>query len=44
MMMRAAALAVVTAGLALSAVKRKLDPKDWGSIIESQGGALDRLA
>ena len=30
-------------GLALSAVKRSLDAKDWGEMIEGHGGMLDRL-
>ncbi|WP_368310762.1 phosphatidate cytidylyltransferase [Luteibacter sp. CQ10] len=30
-------------GLALSAVKRSLGAKDWGTMIEGHGGALDRL-
>jgi phosphatidate cytidylyltransferase len=30
-------------GLALSAVKRSLDAKDWGSMIQGHGGMLDRL-
>ncbi len=30
-------------GLALSAVKRSLGAKDWGSMIEGHGGMLDRL-
>lgn len=30
-------------GLALSAVKRSLGAKDWGTIIEGHGGMLDRL-
>jgi phosphatidate cytidylyltransferase len=43
----AMALVVVVAGflggLALSAVKRSLGAKDWGSMIEGHGGMLDRL-
>ncbi|MBS0462354.1 MAG: phosphatidate cytidylyltransferase, partial [Proteobacteria bacterium] len=30
-------------GLALSAAKRSLGAKDWGSMIEGHGGVLDRL-
>jgi phosphatidate cytidylyltransferase len=30
-------------GLALSAVKRSLGAKDWGSMIEGHGGMMDRL-
>lgn len=30
-------------GLALSAVKRSLNAKDWGTLIEGHGGILDRL-
>ncbi len=30
-------------GLALSAVKRSLGAKDWGSMIEGHGGMLDRM-
>ena len=30
-------------GLALSAVKRSIGAKDWGSLIEGHGGMLDRL-
>lgn len=30
-------------GLALSAVKRSLGAKDWGTMIEGHGGMLDRL-
>ncbi|MCB1508749.1 MAG: phosphatidate cytidylyltransferase [Hyphomicrobiaceae bacterium] len=41
------ALAVVAAGfvggLVLSAVKRSLGAKDWGTMIEGHGGALDRM-
>jgi phosphatidate cytidylyltransferase len=40
-------LAVVTAGfiggLVLSAIKRSLGAKDWGTMIEGHGGALDRM-
>ena len=41
------ALAVVvagfTGGLVLSAVKRSLGAKDWGTMIEGHGGAMDRM-
>jgi phosphatidate cytidylyltransferase len=41
------ALAIVLAGFAgglvLSAVKRSLGVKDWGTMIEGHGGALDRM-
>ena len=41
------ALAIVVAGfvggLVLSAVKRSLGAKDWGTMIEGHGGALDRM-
>ena len=41
------ALAIVIAGalggLVLSAVKRSLGAKDWGTMIEGHGGALDRM-
>ena len=30
-------------GLSLSAAKRSLGAKDWGSMIEGHGGMLDRL-
>ncbi len=36
-------LAGFLGGLALSAVKRSLGAKDWGSMIEGHGGILDRL-
>ena len=43
----AMALAIVVAGfcggLVLSAVKRSLGAKDWGTMIEGHGGALDRM-
>ena len=43
----ALALAIVLAGfcggLVLSAVKRSLGAKDWGTMIEGHGGALDRM-
>ena len=43
----AMALAIVVAGfcggLVLSAIKRSLGAKDWGSMIEGHGGALDRM-
>ena len=41
------AAAIVTAGflggLVLSAIKRSLGAKDWGTMIEGHGGALDRM-
>ncbi|MBO9517575.1 MAG: phosphatidate cytidylyltransferase [Porphyrobacter sp.] len=41
------ALAIVLAGfgggLVLSAIKRSLGAKDWGTMIEGHGGALDRM-
>lgn len=41
------ALAIVVAGfcggLVLSAVKRSLGAKDWGTMIDGHGGALDRM-
>jgi phosphatidate cytidylyltransferase len=36
-------LAGFLGGLALSAVKRSLGAKDWGSMIQGHGGMLDRL-
>ena len=36
-------LAGFLGGIALSAVKRSLGAKDWGSMIEGHGGMLDRL-
>ncbi len=43
----AMAFAIVVAGfcggLVLSAVKRSLGAKDWGTMIEGHGGALDRM-
>jgi phosphatidate cytidylyltransferase len=43
----AMALAIVIAGfcggLVLSAIKRSLGAKDWGTMIEGHGGALDRM-
>ncbi|MCB8836347.1 phosphatidate cytidylyltransferase [Aurantimonas sp. VKM B-3413] len=43
----AMALAIVAAGfcggLVLSAIKRSLGAKDWGTMIEGHGGALDRM-
>jgi phosphatidate cytidylyltransferase len=33
----------VLGGLALSAVKRSLGAKDWGSMIEGHGGMMDRM-
>ena len=36
-------LAGFLGGLALSAVKRSIGAKDWGSMIEGHGGTLDRL-
>ena len=33
----------ILGGLALSAVKRSLGAKDWGTMIEGHGGVLDRL-
>jgi phosphatidate cytidylyltransferase len=41
------AAAIVVAGfcggLVLSAVKRSMGVKDWGTMIEGHGGALDRM-
>lgn len=42
-MSTAIVLAGFLGGLALSAVKRSLGAKDWGSLIEGHGGMLDRL-
>ena len=42
-MAAAIVLAGFLGGLALSAVKRSLGAKDWGSMIEGHGGMLDRL-
>lgn len=43
----ALALAVVVAGfvggLVMSAIKRSMGAKDWGTMIEGHGGALDRM-
>ena len=39
----AMALAIVLAGFVLSAVKRSLGAKDWGSMVEGHGGMLDRM-
>ncbi|MER0236984.1 phosphatidate cytidylyltransferase [Fulvimarina sp. MAC8] len=43
----AMALAIVIAGfcggLVLSAIKRSMGAKDWGTMIEGHGGALDRM-
>lgn len=36
-------LAGFLGGLVLSAVKRSLGAKDWGTMIEGHGGALDRM-
>ena len=36
-------LAGFVGGLVLSAVKRSLKAKDWGTMIEGHGGALDRM-
>ena len=36
-------LAGALGGLVLSAVKRSLGAKDWGTMIEGHGGALDRM-
>ena len=36
-------LAGFVGGLVLSAVKRSLGAKDWGTMIEGHGGALDRM-
>lgn len=36
-------LAGFAGGLVLSAVKRSLGAKDWGTMIEGHGGALDRM-
>lgn len=41
------ALAILLAGfcggLVLSAIKRSLGAKDWGTMIEGHGGVLDRM-
>jgi len=42
-MSTAIVLAGFLGGLSLSAVKRSLGAKDWGSMIEGHGGMLDRL-
>jgi phosphatidate cytidylyltransferase len=36
-------LAGFCGGLVLSAVKRSMGAKDWGTMIEGHGGALDRM-
>lgn len=36
-------IAGLVGGLVLSAVKRSLGAKDWGTMIEGHGGALDRM-
>ena len=36
-------LAGALGGLVLSAVKRSLGAKDWGTMIEGHGGMLDRM-
>lgn len=42
-MAAAIVLAGFLGGLVLSAVKRSLGAKDWGTMIEGHGGALDRM-
>jgi phosphatidate cytidylyltransferase len=42
-MASAIVLAGFCGGLALSAVKRSLGAKDWGTMIDGHGGALDRM-
>lgn len=42
-MAAAIVLAGFVGGLVLSAVKRSLGAKDWGTMIEGHGGALDRM-
>jgi phosphatidate cytidylyltransferase len=39
----AVVLAGFAGGLVLSAVKRSLGAKDWGSMVEGHGGMLDRM-
>jgi phosphatidate cytidylyltransferase len=38
-----AAAAGALGGLVLSAVKRSLGAKDWGTLVEGHGGMLDRM-